>query len=89
MAGWHVPAKAEGVKNGLDPDGVKAAALRLGVEVVHRRVQKGKDILHLCYVGAELNGDVFCIAGAIEAGADHGVVVLRPSGTQGAQQGDE
>ena len=88
--GRRILAKAEGIKNGLDPNRVKAvSALRLPIDGGDRRIQKRKRGAHLLNVRAECHRHLGRIARPIEGCGYRLVVVIRTACADGAQRGDQ
>ena len=76
-ATWRLLSKAEGIKNGLDLDGVKAAALLTEVVCVsYGSIQLCESLLHFRDVRPELCRDGLRIGCPIEAGFYCQVVVI-------------
>ena len=87
---WSVLAKAEGIKNSLDSDRVKAvSALRPPIDGGDRRIQKRKRGTHLLNVRAECHRHLGRIARPIEGCGYRLVVVIRTACADGAQRGDQ
>ena len=83
--GRGVVPKAEGIKNSLDSDRVKAvAAVHLPVGRGHRRIQKRKGRAHLLDVVSELRRDFGGEFRSVEARLHRIVVVFRTAGANGA-----
>ena len=74
-AGRRVVAKAEGIENGLDLQGVKAAALGFGIHGGDRRIQKRESCPHLGDVVFVFGWDFLRKGRAIE-GRGHGEIVM-------------
>ena len=88
--GRGVVPKAEGIKNSLDSDWVKAvAAVHLPVGRGHRRIQKRKGRAHLLDVVSKLCRDFGGEFRSVEARLHRIVVVFRTAGANGAEQGDQ
>ena len=78
--GRGVLPKAEGIKNSLDTDGVKAvAAVHLPIGRGHRRIQKRKGRAHLLDVISELCRNFCGEFRSVEARLHRVVVMLRPA----------
>ena len=85
-----VLAKAEGIKNGLDSDRVKAVStFRPPIDGGDRRIQKRKRGAHLLNVRAECHRHLGRIARPIEGCGYRLVVVIRTACADGAQRGDQ
>ena len=83
-------AKAEGIKNSLDSDRVKAvSAFRPPIDGGHRRIQKRKSGAHILNVRAECHRHLGRIARSIEGCGYRLVVVIRTACADGAQRGDQ
>ena len=74
-AGRGVVAKAEGIENGLDLQGIKAAALGFGIHGGDRRIQKRESCPHLGDVVFVFGWNFVCEGWAVE-GRGHGEVIM-------------
>ena len=87
---WRGLAKTEGIKNRLDLYRVKTIAVgHIRVGFRHRRIQKRKSGTHLLDMIPEFCGYFCRVAHTIEGRSYRLVVVIRTSGSNGAQECDE